>query len=316
VGSVFGYELETELPLSRLREEPGIRGRLRLDLAREPILDCHGELTAWVDPEEGVPGFALARTSDGLVAWCSVTGSYLLRSGSGQAWVEPVRLPSPGWEHRLLSMALPLMLAERGDLVIHASAVVVNGRAVLLCGPTGRGKSTLALTMSGLGHPVLAEDGASVTFPGDPLVWPGPRGVRLKSGPAAGGIDPASMRGPGGGRGGPAREVRYHFLPPAAEAGYPAPVGAVIVLEERGEELSVARLGRAHALAALVPNLLHAGRVEGLRPAYARAARLVGSVPVYRATLPDDLDSVSETADGVLSQAGILNDGDLPTPGP
>ena len=58
------------------------------------------------------------------------------------------------------------LLAERGDLALHGSVVAAGGSGVLFCGPTGRGKSTLALLASRLGHPVLSEDGAIVELRG------------------------------------------------------------------------------------------------------------------------------------------------------
>lgn len=155
MGSVYGYEVRSELELQRLRSAPGPRGRLTIDVAREALLDRHGELVAWAQGDAGAV-FATAATGDGLVVSCSVTGSYLLRADPARVVVEP----APGilhWrlEHRLLSTIVPTLLADRGDLMLHASAVVADGRAVLFCGPSGRGKSTLALVLARAGFPCL-----------------------------------------------------------------------------------------------------------------------------------------------------------------
>src|SRR5205823_12668941 len=80
------------------------------------------------------------------------------------------------WDDRLGSTAIPLLAAERGGLALHASANLVRGGCLLICGVTGRGKSTLAAALAVLGHPLLAEDGAVVDFSGgSPTVWPGMR---------------------------------------------------------------------------------------------------------------------------------------------
>jgi hypothetical protein len=42
--------------------------------------------------------------------------------------------------------------------VIHASAAVIDGRALVLSGGSGSGKSTLALALGLAGHPILADD--------------------------------------------------------------------------------------------------------------------------------------------------------------
>jgi serine kinase of HPr protein (carbohydrate metabolism regulator) len=50
----------------------------------------------------------------------------------------------------------PLRLASRALLPFHASTATCDGRAVLIAGPAGAGKSTLALTA--LGARWLADD--------------------------------------------------------------------------------------------------------------------------------------------------------------
>jgi serine kinase of HPr protein (carbohydrate metabolism regulator) len=60
----------------------------------------------------------------------------------------------------------------RGDLVLHAAAVAIGGRAVVLCGPPAVGKSALAAALAQRGHSVLA-DAVTAVAPvpdGDPLV--------------------------------------------------------------------------------------------------------------------------------------------------
>jgi hypothetical protein len=62
----------------------------------------------------------------------------------------------------LLGPVCGLVLRLRGVTSLHASAVEVGGRAVLLCGPAGAGKSTTAAAFALRGHRVLADDVAAL----------------------------------------------------------------------------------------------------------------------------------------------------------
>ena len=70
----------------------------------------------------------------------------------------------------LLYHALPLLLQQRGALVFRASAVVVDGKAVLFMGPTAIGKSTIAAAICQRGAAPLS-DGVSVIR--GSTAWPG-----------------------------------------------------------------------------------------------------------------------------------------------
>jgi HPr serine kinase-like protein len=64
----------------------------------------------------------------------------------------------PSLRHMFLDQCLPLLLAARGELVVHASAVAIGDAAILLAGEAGHGKSTLAATMVREGAVLLADD--------------------------------------------------------------------------------------------------------------------------------------------------------------
>lgn len=64
---------------------------------------------------------------------------------------------------------------------LHAAAVCSDARAVLLVGPGGLGKSTLAYAAHREGLTVLSEDTAWVQLDPDLRVWGSPRTVRLRS---------------------------------------------------------------------------------------------------------------------------------------
>ncbi len=186
-------------------------------------------------------------------------------------------------EHRIVSSAVCTLLAMRGDLVLHASAVAVGGRAVLFCGPTGRGKSTLALALGEAGHGVLGEDGVAISLEQEaPVAYPGR--------PRDQGAQPGRRRGP---------SHRSRSRPGPREPP-PCPVAAVVLLGERGEALSVEPLEAARALALLTPNLTHSGGRAAIAAAFGRLARLLGTVPAFRASLPEDLDSLPAAAAGLL----------------
>lgn len=58
----------------------------------------------------------------------------------------------------LLGPVFAYALRARGVLSLHASAVVIDGRAAAFCGVGGSGKSTLAAAFAAAGHGVLSDD--------------------------------------------------------------------------------------------------------------------------------------------------------------
>jgi hypothetical protein len=81
----------------------------------------------------------------------------------------------------LLGSAFGILLHQRGHLVLHASAVAVNGKAVLFCGPSGAGKSTLAAALAGAGRAFLNDDVCHIAVNGSgaPTVPPDGRLLKL-----------------------------------------------------------------------------------------------------------------------------------------
>ena len=66
-------------------------------------------------------------------------------------------------EHRLIltwlnGIVLAYLLQYHGFLILHGSAIVVNQKAIVFCGNSGIGKSTLAATLNQKGYPFLTDD--------------------------------------------------------------------------------------------------------------------------------------------------------------
>jgi len=70
----------------------------------------------------------------------------------------------------LLGPIMGFALRRRGVLSLHASAICVDGQAVVLCGESASGKSTTAAALALQGIPVLCEDIAAITQTDDRLL--------------------------------------------------------------------------------------------------------------------------------------------------
>ena len=57
-----------------------------------------------------------------------------------------------------------------GTMILHASCVALNGRGLLIMGPSGSGKSSLALQVMALGAELVADDRTEVSSDGVTLV--------------------------------------------------------------------------------------------------------------------------------------------------
>jgi hypothetical protein len=281
MGSLYGYEVESELPLQRLNSAPGSRGLLTVRRAAEALREPKREPEGVLEDERGNRWYASFEGEGECLLLLPPTGGFLLEPEAGRVTVDARDGDRELLEHRLASSAVCTLLSLRGDLVLHAAAVEANGRAVVFCGPTTRGKSTLVRVLGEGGHPVLAEDGIAISFGGEPLAHPGARGVRTRNGSG--------------------RPVTLVPDPGPSEPGN-CPVAAVAVLAERGAELEVERLEPARAMALLTPNLVHSGGIGSIGAAFANLARLLGPVPAFRAAVPDDLDALPEAAESLLAR--------------
>jgi hypothetical protein len=277
VNGVYGYRIDSALPLRRLRGGTMPRGRIAIELATEDPLSQPAEIIQLIEGERA-PEFAVAHGDRALFCWCAHSGGYRLEPRAAVIHAEALGDPDVV-EDRLLGALIPLFMIERGELVLHAAAALTPSGAVAICGPSGRGKSTLVAALDGCGFPALTED--VVALDGASL-WPGPAGVRLVDPAAAAlGLEPQDDRRAGA--------KRLHLADAQAPHGHPVPLAAIVRLEPRsGSRLHVRSLAGPEALAAVFPNVLRLGP-ETAPAAFSRAADLVRAVPCFSACLPDDL---------------------------
>ena len=80
-------------------------------------------------------------------------------SGDGRSLLSsPEELPDAAWQRLLIAQVLPFAALLQGLEVFHASAVVINGKAIALLGPSGSGKTSLALELCSRSASFLADD--------------------------------------------------------------------------------------------------------------------------------------------------------------
>ena len=307
-----GYTVESDVALALPAGEGRTAARPDLVLARGaeravPRQPAEGDVLALLETEHETH-YAMTRgTSDMTMRF---GGCVEFVADHGLRHVRYHR--DPTHDEGLVSvLASGTLLAVRllidGELVLHASAVDVGGRAVAFCGAPGMGKSTLATLLSQAGMPLVTDDVLRVTFPaGGATAWPGATESRLREGGAAiaDSVDPAAVRTTADGR----RAV----TPPAVCDG-PLPLAAVLVpLPTRGlDRPAVDVLGRADALLSLVrfPRVIGWQDPPTSSAQFQLLGELVQRVPVAHVRVPWGLPFPSGLADTLRDVAGEVAGG-------
>src|SRR5207302_4822469 len=74
----------------------------------------------------------------------------------------------------LLGTGFGALLLQRGSLILHASAIALDGKSIAFCGDSGAGKSTLAAALCRSGWTFLSDDLSRIEpdASGTPQLWP------------------------------------------------------------------------------------------------------------------------------------------------
>ena len=215
-------------------------------------------------------------------------------------------------EHLVLDHVLPLVLARRGELVLHGAVVSRGGRAAVLTGPTGSGKSTMTAWTGQNGWEVGGDDGAVIRCtdpltvePTYPTVRLLPDATALLRMPPDTGTEAAGKR-------------RLDGFASRAFRTTPAELTLVAVVNAVGADQpsQLRRLGGVTAHAALFGNTFHAslGRGPLLTGVVDRLATVATAVPVVVLDVPRGRDGLA-AAEAVLRQAvGLHRDAAVADP--
>lgn len=294
---LFGWRLRSELPLPDLLPWTGAA-------ADDRPPDVWVTIGPVPDLEDARPlGPAIRIADDGKVR-VEVPGvaTYLI-TGDSQVTVAPaLPVDAPDIRIFMLTTVLAVLCYRRGFIPLHAAAVAVEGRALLLAGESGLGKSTLAATLAARGYPLLTDDLCALDCadPARPMIRPAYPRLRLWQ-------DTANhLSIPTDGLEQCRTQLRKFILPVAETAFHAAPLPpAHLVVLRRAHLPSAAGVARLTGMRVLTRrDMVHRwrlGEALGHGPAtFTALGHLARAIPVTEITRIDDLDGLPALADSVL----------------
>jgi hypothetical protein len=313
--SVFGLCVSADGCLPGFIPVPcGDHTDIRIKLGQLPPSISPGEITRgepwYTHPyldENGAPLLKMWEAPGGyLLVLCHGGITFAIDRAGSEIWGSwPERLTLELAALWLRGPVMTFLMALRGFVCLHASAVVIDGRAVVFAGPAGSGKSTTAAAFVRRGFAALSDDIAAISTnagtvtvqPAFPqlCLWP-ESAVALRSSVEA---LPRLV---------PDAEKRYVELR-TGNGGFhdePAPLGAIYVLRPKvagsgGPEIE--RLAGTEELLSLLAN--HHGSAGLARERRGMEfnffGRIASQVPIRRVRVPRGVPCAEELCDAILS---------------
>lgn len=163
--TVFGLDVRSNISLPMLKHSSARATGRTLELS---AIDVDGVEAEWppgarticsrLDPE-GAECFGIeASPMAGYRIWGQNRGSCLLSTHGRRLRCAIDGCAPTRWERFLVGQVLPFAALLSGLEIFHASAVVLGGRAIAFVGPSGAGKTSVALEAVRHGAQFLADD--------------------------------------------------------------------------------------------------------------------------------------------------------------
>lgn len=288
LGSCVGFGISSALPFRTLRS--GYGPALLVDLRSGP--EPRGEeIVTWRPRTLNAFHGRLLRLDHRYAFWASDAGWFVIDPSVPSISVDDVAEDEEASlirELRLFGVPASICAMERGDVAIHASAVEIDGQAVLFAGPSMHGKTTLAAAFTARGHRLLSEDTARCAVSMEPVIHPGPAVVRLRSDVAD------HMRVPHAtGLPAPDGRVPLIFDTDRRGTGAPVPLGAIVLLRS-DDEVNLTPVSAHEAARDLFALSFRLPLAEHRSATFARVVDLAARVPVLNLYRPMTLESIDE----------------------
>lgn len=295
--SAFGFRVHCQQPLRFVRSGGGIE---TLEVVRAPKRRARPEvapLAEWVlaGADHEARG-TLYQVDTGFEFWVTDAGAFHIDPTRGRIEIPETR-DEVVREQRLWGIPSTLCYMHRGDLSLHAAAVEVGGRAVLLAAPGRYGKTTLALAFHLHGYRVLSEDLACCRVSPSLELLPGPALLRVRT-------DIYSGHAPAGTQVVLERPDRVYLALDDDRKGSsaPVPIAAIIFLRESPDGLRMERCAPSVALADLWALNFRLRTAAGRARSFRQLSQLAGVLPTWNLCRPLRLASLDATVARIVGQ--------------
>jgi hypothetical protein len=289
LGSCMGFGIRSSLQFDTLRTGGGPPLLIDRWSGSEPDGE---QLVMWRERAGNPFHGRLLRHGDGYAFWASDAGWYVVDPVVPSIALEG-KTPSLIAELRMFGVPASLCAAAAGDVALHASAVEIDGTAVLFAGPSMQGKTTIAAALTARGHRLLAEDTVRCVAGPTPALYPGPAVVRLRADMAPGLTLPHSVARPmANGR------VALILDSDRRGDGRPVPLSCIILLRP-GDGLSLNPVRRPFAARDVFALAFRLPLAEARAAAFSRIVDIVARVDVLDLHRPLTLESMDDVMDAV-----------------
>jgi hypothetical protein len=198
-------------------------------------------------------------------------------------------------ETRLWGVPVVLCFLHRGDVSLHASAVEVDGSALLFAAPGRFGKTTMAAAFLAAGYPLVAEDISCCRPSPTPIVFPGPAVLRVRrdafreldiAGTDEVAVDPD--------------RVHLAIDEPRRGDGSPLPIRGIVFLRPGAEGGSLERVDPVAAIPDLWALSWKLPVERDLARCFRGTAALAASVPIWNLPRSDRFDALAGVVEQIL----------------
>jgi hypothetical protein len=295
--SAYGLNIKSDVSLPELvKTESGEAADVEIRFKRLDDVYLNTELNGATTFER--PG-CIVRVSANAVcySWNGI-GTALIQNGSEVIISTASGIDNVDMAPFITGAILGNLLDQRGLMVLHGSAVAVEGKAIAFLGEKGAGKSTFALHLQKRGYSLVTDDLVPIAFSGDEVqTIPGFPRIRLWTDAVRSvGLDPAAM---------PKINKFVDKRSYGCTDGFsrePVNLGRIYILSE-DSTIGIDQLEPSQAFIELTRNTYlnrYLGATGKSTEHFRKCEALVALVPIFRLRRPHDFSLLPELSSAVV----------------